>query len=375
MATYGSDMKRIWEAKVFKSYSSFYNNTKLNDLFKQSLFLSVQDVYRELSDQVDYDDLISVIRTEQTFGLNSNKIYVAPIQIANIFTVFTNAIITTTQPHNIEIGDFITMEDIAGITTTPSLNGTFTVTNFLHSTTQFSVTTTYNSGTYTANSGAITLVQNGAATVNKMIPDYGDLLSLKAKYSQTLDLQITDAKNTSPIRIKANKRNNIKTGEKLNISNINGNTNANGDFYVKVVNTYEFDLYTDIDLQNPTNGNGTFGGIGKVKRIYYKVATPYISSRKISTYETPTTYAPQFERADTQLKIYPNDHTCEELTMDYIRYDLQMIDVTNSTIDLELTYPYEFLMYVADKAAQEFFANTGATEQFQVSKIKEQEVK
>jgi hypothetical protein len=364
MSTTGADLYRIYQNKIDKAYSAYMTNTEYNDILKQALFLSVQDVYQELSDQVDYDDLLSALKTEQVFGLNNNKIYVTSIPITSVGAGLSSTI-TTAVPHNLSTGDTVEFSNVTmSIATVPDINtATFTATIF--DDTSFGIVFTSNSGVHTANTGGIDTVTSSTGVV-KIISDYGDLLSLKARFLQGSDIKITGASNTQPIRITVNRRNNLKTGEKVNISGIVGNSNANGDHYIKVISSTKFDLYEDKDLLIGKNGNGTFGGVGTLKRIYYKVATPYLSSRKISVYEQPTTQNPQFERADLQLKVYPADSVCSEITVDYLRYDLTPISVTDTALDLEQYYSYEFLMYVTDKASQMFFARTKDVESLQL---------
>ena len=373
MSTTGVDFKRILEAKYGKTYSGFLSTVKQNDLVKEALNLSITDVYNELAEQITYDHLISIIRTEQVFGLNNNKLFVLPVAISNIdISNVLAPIVTTSTPHNLINGDVVGFANTAGLTTTPALNGsTFTVT--VLSTTTFSIVTTAASGTYTASTGAITTVT--LAGVNKLVSDYSDLLSLKANYNQKLDLKILEATNTSPVKIKVDKRNNINTGEKIKIAGIAGNTNANGSYYAKVIKSKEFEIYVDKDLTVPVTGNGVSGGNGTIKRVLYKVATPYLSSNKISVYETPTITMPQFERSDSMLKVYPTDVTCEEITIDYIRGDYATIDVSDSSVDLELTYPFDLLIYIANKAARLFFERTKDFESMQASFISEQNTK
>lgn len=371
--TTGADIKRVFNTKIFKSYSNFYNDTKLNDLFKESLNLSITDVYKDLAEQIDYDYLISVVRTEQVFGLNNNKIFVLPVAVSAIdITNPLLLIVTTTEPHNLVNNDIVEFSDVAGLTTAPVINtNTFTVT--VTGTTTFTIITTSATGTHTANTGSINTITQGG--VSKMIPDYSDLLSLKASYNQKIDVKVLSASNAIPIRIKVDKRNNINTGERLKIEGVQGNTNANGDYYVRVINSFEFDLYVDRDLTLEVQGNGKSANTGTIKRIFYKVATPYISSRKVSAYEDPSVSLPQFERADSKLKIYPADKTCTEITIDYIRSDFTAINVTDSAVDLELTYPYEFLVYIIDKATKIFFAQTKDFNSMQAATVTEQQAK
>ena len=373
MATTGADLKRILEAKYDKTYSSYLSSIKQNDLFKEALFATILSVYDELSDQESYDDISSLIKTSAVFKLNNNKIYTASIPISNVVFAFGNVIISSPVSHNLIAGDFITIEGVSGIISNPVINGTFTVTSFLNNATQFSIASTYTSGTYVANTGQVSHVDDGGSTnVNKMVDDYWALLALKAKYEQTLQFTITSATNLTPIRIGVNKRNNIKTGEVINISGVNGNSNANGDRYVKKINTYQYDLYSDKDLTIPIGGNGIFAGVGTIKRIHYKSATPYYSSRQISEYSKPSITSPQFDRADNQIKILPNDSVCSELTLDYITVPPIEIDVANTTLDLDNYFHYDFLIMVCDKAKEMFFLRSKDFESVQGEVISQQ---
>jgi len=366
----GTDFLRIYEGKIDAAYSNYLSPTQENDLIKEALFKTILDIYSSLSDQESYDDIVPIIKTGKIFGLNGNKIYTNPIPISNVIGIFSLTIFNTAVPHNLAVGDFITIAGVAGITS--SINATFFVAT-INTTTQFSITHTL-AGTYIANTGQVTEVGDGSASnVSKMVSDYYALLALKAKYIQTLQLSITDATNTSPIRIKINKRNNIKTGEVINISGINGNSNANGDRYVKKINTYGFDLYADKDLAVPVGGNGVFAGAGTIKRIHYKSATPYFSSRQISEYSKPSVTSPQFDRADNQIKILPNDSVCSEITMDYITVPPVEIDVANTTLDLENFYHYDFLIMVANKAKEMFFERSKDFESLQADIMVEQQ--
>jgi len=369
----GAEFELIFSQKIDKAYSAYLSPAQETTLFKEALYDTIREIYTNLSSQESYDDILPVIKTGAVFKLNNNKIYVSPIQISNVFGVLTNTIITTVTPHNLVAGDFITMEDIAGITTSPVINGTFTVTSFLNSANQFSVTATVTAGTYTSGTGKVSHVDDGGSTnVNKMIADYWGLLALKAKYSQTLPVRITAATNTTPVRIKTDRRNNLKTGEKINISGINALTNANGDRYVKKINTYEYDLYADKDLMNPINGNGVFGGVGTIKRIHYNSAMPNYAATQIGKYAEPTISFPKFDRGDMQIKILPTDYTCEEITADYVTIPPIEIDASNTTIDLENYYHYDFLVMVASQAAKMFFNRSKDFESLQAEMAIEQ---
>jgi len=360
----GVEFEGIFADKIDKAYSAYLDPTQENRLFKEALYDTILKTYANLADEDSYNDIASVIRTAQVFNLNNNRIYTSPIPISLFEIAFGSAgSVTTPVPHNLITGDKVKFSGVAGFTTTPAINGTFFAVT-VASATQFLVTFSTGSGTWTTNTGQI-IETTGADDVSKQVSSHQELLALKAKFNQVLQLSVTDATNTSPIRIKIDKRNNIKTGELINISGVNGNLNANGDRYVKKINTYQFDLYSDKDLTNAVNGNGVFGGAGTINRVQYKSATPFFSSRQISEYSKPSIYSPQFDRADNLLKILPNDSTCVEVTLDYISNPSVTIDVADNAIDLENYFHYDFLIRVIDTAKDMFFARSKDFESLQ----------
>lgn len=361
----GVEFERIWADKIDKAYSAYLDPMQENNLFKEAIYETALNIYNGLSDEKTYDDISSVIKTNKIFNLNANTIHTSPIPITGISFSGTNVTITTAKPHNIAVGDSITTSAISGIVSVPVINGTFVVTGFVNNEFNFSITSTYTSGTYTANTGSI--IDITLNSVKKIVIDYLGLLAMKTKFIQELKLSVTEASNSSPIRIRVDKRTNIKSGELINVSGVVDNTNANGDRYFKKINTYEFDLYLDSDLRSPVSGNGVFSGSAKLNRIYYKSATPYYSSQQIAKYKEPTISFPQFDRAENVLKVLPNDRVCQEITMDYLIIPSVFIDVSNSTVDLENYYSYDFLIGVMDTAKDMFFMRSKDFESLQAS--------
>lgn len=277
MATTGIDFKKIWERKIDKSYTAFYNSTKQNALFKNALINAIELKYLSLDSQKIYDEIGNVIKTGQVFNPSSNVIFLSTVGSPNI-------------------------------------------------------------------------------------SDYNHLLTVKCKYISPLNLILEKISYAAPIVITVNKLNNLRDGELINISSVTGNTNANGDRYIKRITNKTFALYSDNKLTVPIIGNGNYVSGGILSRVYYKYAIPYKSDRKISVFGEPTEDNPRFEVVSGKLKLYPTDSTCSEITIDYITKPNVFIDVTNSVTDLELTYPLKFLYYVADVAAKMFAEEIKDTE-------------
>lgn len=199
------------------------------------------------------------------------------------------------------------------------------------------------------------------------ISDYQHLLAVKCKYTSYLALTLSGATKTNPLVITINEPNNLRTGEQIVVSGVVGNTNANGTFYIKKVGKQKAELYSDAKLLIPIFGNGVYISGGTVGRVHYQYAKPYRSDNKISIYGKPTVDNPRFEVANNQLKLYPTDSTCEQITMDYLSKATVFIDVTNTSTDLELTYPFKFLMYILDIATRMFAEEVKDKEMFDFS--------
>lgn len=201
------------------------------------------------------------------------------------------------------------------------------------------------------------------------IGDYLHLLAVKAHFNKPLFLTVIDATNTTPIVIELEDRNNLRTGEQIKFSGFLGNTNANGDFYIRKLNEFQFALYQDSNLQTPQAGNGNYTSGGTLSRIFFNYCKQYVSDTKISVLNTPTESNPRFEIANSNLRIYPTGST--EIRIDYIK-KFPPIDVADNVVDLELVYPLKFLEYIIDKSSTIFFQMVRDSEGWQESRVSTQ---
>lgn len=185
------------------------------------------------------------------------------------------------------------------------------------------------------------------------ITDYYHMMNLSAKFVQVMQSAvITDATNTTPIRITFSRDTNLRTGSNIVVSGITTNTNANGTRYLKRLNNKVYELYSDINLQNPVAGNGVYSGtVGIAYNITYNYAKDLKKNRKFSVLNEPTVHSPFYEIGSTNVKIYPDSVPCSEVTVDYISTPV-LIDVGDATTDLLAFYNDRFLEFVADEACR-----------------------
>jgi len=188
--------------------------------------------------------------------------------------------------------------------------------------------------------------------VTPVIPNYRHLFAIRAKFKKDIGLKVVSGQAISPIVLKVDKRSNLATKEKVEVSGVIWLTNANGTFYIKKLNAFQIALYNDKDLRNPSMGNAPYQSGGKIERVYENYCTQYYSSRKIAPLTTPTLNNPYFEIANGKIKVYPLDEVCSEVSIDYLTNTSVFPVPSDTTTDLELTYPLQFLIGFVSSAAR-----------------------
>lgn len=336
--TSGQELKKTFENKIDKSYSKFVDNIKLNRIFKMALSNLSEKKYMGLTTQKEYDDLRYAIHTEMVFPISNSKISIAPLLINNITATGFLVTITTMTDHNLSVGQVVNVSGVQGISTTPTINGEITIFN-IPSPTSFSYIATFVGGTYTAGTGII--------THNRMIDDYLHLFTVKCKTKENIrGLQVAQCLNRTPVIIIFNRHNNLATGEKIIIAD-NPNNDINGTFYYEAITSKKGRLWMDETRLLPVRAADSSDAGGSVAREYYEYAEPLYSDRKISSFEVSTSNNPKVQTADAFLKFSPDT---TEITIDYFSSNIAQIDVTNSTFDLEMVYPFKMLMSLVDEA-------------------------
>lgn len=73
---------------------------------------------------------------------------------------------------------------------------------------------------------------------------------------------ITSLSNATPIVCSVSSNHRLENGDEVTISGATGNTAGNGDWYIKVLGSGSFALYSDSGLTTPSVGNGAYTGGG-----------------------------------------------------------------------------------------------------------------
>lgn len=349
--TTGLDLLRVYNSAIDMPYSGYSPNAVVNRWMKSSYLKAVQDIYLDrLNNQNAFDELSYLIALNVLKNVDqaTNTIWHSPIPIISITNTGTTISVVTEFPHNVAIGDIVTVNGALGTLTFPvTINGLAqTVTFAAGSLIQF-VVGVAPTGVITANTGAL--------TVPESYSDYMHLLYAKLTFNAPYyDVDITDSTNSLPIRIYTNVRTKLRDKDYIEIAGITGNTNANGRRYLRWLNNKLLSLYQDVNLQTPIAGNGTHTGIGTINEIITSNVKTWLYDQKNTIYGNADVYNPKIQQGKLRFQIYPLNIVCETMEADYIRKMPIEIDVANDTYDYETRYPYWFLEKIAIEAGRKF---------------------
>ncbi len=341
----GLEIYRSLQVKCDLDYSSYFDNVKANRLFKESFLNACESIYaNRLDNQNAFDEINFLILTDQTFLVNGNSIPLHSILITALTVVGTTWTVTTELPHALVATDAVTLADVAGFTANP--NGARTVVTVPTPTT-FTFTATTATGAYTGQIGNITHA--------KMIADYWHYFSAKPTFIQPTIFTILSSLDSTPLRITLNRRSSFRTGNKVIIAGVTGNTNANGTRYLRQLTETDYFLYSDAAMATPIAGNGAqTNTTGTISYIIETVQIFKRSDEKGSVLGVPTAYNPYFQESKMALKILPSDITCTQISLDYLRYPPRFVDVADNIYDFDYGYSKNFQNALIFEAEQVF---------------------
>lgn len=338
------EIKKNFEQKVDKAYTGYFDKAKMNRLFKDTIYRVVNEKLDNYGIQKNREEISFLIKTGVVKSINNNKLGIASVPVQSV-TISTPTVfqVVFANPHNLVSGDQITISGVQGTLTISQANGTFTPS--IVDSTSILITVASATGVHTANTGEMTF--------SKLLSDYYRLLIAKARVIENDELTVSAASNYTPIKVKVTGQNNLRSGDQITISGITGNTNANGDFYIRKSNSKEFELFSDAILKVPVAGNANYISGGTVVRSNYEYCKELVSDKKIAVYSWSDPYTPLYETTDKYLKFHPEENVIDQVTIDYCKVPKE-IDFNDTTTDYTLFYNDKFLLYLIDQAAKTF---------------------
>jgi hypothetical protein len=183
----GVEINQVFSQQIGQTYSGVEDIAKKNRRFKKALINAIEENYRNLNEQREFDELKSVIKTEQEFTPVQNTIDISGNDILHVLAIkakykkpipgiiiknitnTTPVVIETFGPTNIRTGDVL---DIANVVGNISANGEYTVTQ--KSLTKF---------TLEASAGSGPFAQSPRIVINRVFYNYCQFLKSDEKIS------------------------------------------------------------------------------------------------------------------------------------------------------------------------------------------------
>lgn len=352
--TTGVEFYRRILTEVDNVYSTYMPDAAAQRLLNECVTRSVEKKYRQLDTQRLYDELTSMIVTEEEVTLYSGFAFTAPIQIDTISTTGATATVVTKFPHRLLTGNIVSISEVEGGTITGINLSNVAITRI--SDTSFSYAAPGSTiVSYTDDSGKVT----GANTVS----DYVHYLTAKVRViDEDTELSITGVSLAATTATLTFASHNFRNGDTAYVANVSGTTIGDDYYTVTVISR------TKIRINVTATGTYTSGGTASI--AYENYATRYYSDRKAALFGQPSYSQPMFEEADGSLKFYPAE--ANQIVIDYIRTPKHEIDITDDVVDIEIYYPAKFLDFVQTEYVLAYSADTREDRRFQSAAAEQQ---
>ncbi len=355
--TTGLDLSKLFDDKIDNSYSDYVSVAKKQRAFDNAFLRIIENKYRGMDTQKEFDELSELIVINREFDINNNRFRTVSVPISSV-TTGANTVFAFGAEHNLVVGDTFTVSDTVGGT---NVNGTFTVSS--STLTEVTANASFTSGTVTPNTGS--------ASYGKMISDYLHLLAMKCRmYTNAPGDEVYSMTVGSPGVIEFFRPVSLRNGERIIFSDMATSINSpavNSEAYLKRISEFKYELYSDEHLINPIAIAGTYASGTAVKEIEYEYGKYYPSDRRISELGLPTIEKPKYNQSQNFFKIFPTEHKCDKVKVDYVRKPSVTILVDDDTQDLELYYSETLLYRLTDEAVKMFYQETRDPNQYMVA--------
>ena len=355
--TTGLDLSKLFDDKIDNSYSDYVSAPKKQRAFDNAFLRIIENKYRGMDTQKEFDELSELIVIDKEFDINNNRFRTVDVPVSSVVTGATTTFNFGAE-HNLIVGDTFVVADTIGGT---SVNGTFTVAA-APTPTQVTSTTTLTSGVVTDNTGSV--------SYNKMLPDYLHLLAMKCRmYTNTAGEDVYRMYAGSPGTIEFFTPVPLRNGERIIFSEMPllMGVDQYDEAYLKRVSEFKYKLYSDEHLITPLAISGTYSSGTTVKEIEYSYGKYYPSDRRISHLGLPTIEEPKYNQSQNFFKVFPSEHTCDKVKVDYVKTPPVTILVGDTTQDLELYYSDTLMNRLTDEAVKMFYQQVRDPNQYTIA--------
>jgi hypothetical protein len=346
MAFTGVDFQNAFERRVDKVFNDYYDIDTSIDFYKRVLRLGLIEKYDSLDKQRRYDELRSFIVLDKLIPTSTNSLSTNRILLQNLDVVASDGItITTNLPHNFVVGDSVYVNIIGSLIT---LNADYTVASIVNST-----SFTINNATSIGD-----LVSGYINNRNVSITDYLRLNSIKVRYKKKSSIGIAGF-NVTPTKVEfiVDTFSKLRSGDFIGLSDVQGTTFANDDWYIKQTAPKKYQIFEDALLTIPVTGNAKYLGGGTLYEFVLSEPVFQEKPDQISAIDKPSFDFPRWYMSEGSLLLQPAQYIYSAY-ISYLRIPPFEIDPTNTTLDLLLYMPQELIEYLVDYAAKMFDLET-----------------
>lgn len=355
--TTGLDLSKLFDDKIDNSYSDYVSVEKKQRAFDNAFLRIIENKYRGMDTQKEFDELSELIVIDKEFDINNNRFRTVSVPISSVLPG-PNTTFTFGSEHNLIVGDTFTVSDTVGGT---GVNAVFTVSSA--TLTEVTSNASFTGGTVTANTGSV--------SYNKMLPDYLHLLAMKCRmYTNGLGDDVYNMTVGSPGVIEFFRPVSLRNGERVIFDQMDSSITSpalNSEAYLKRISEFKYKLYSDEHLINPIAIAGTYSSGTSVKEIEYEYGKYYPSDRRISELGLPTIEKPKYNQSQNFFKVFPSEHKCDKVKVDYVRKPSVTILVGDDTQNLELYYSETLLYRLTDEAVKMFYQETRDPNQYMLA--------
>lgn len=367
--TTGLDLSKLFDDKIDNSYSDYVSAPKKQRAFDNAFLRIIENKYRGMDTQKEFDELSELIVIDKEFDINNNRFRTTPAPIF-LIQFGTPTVITFFAEHNLEPGDTFRVQNatfggigVAAINTThvvatPPATPTYDPNFSVELVTPIPVGTNYDQST-------------GEVIYDKMLSDYLHLLAMKCRmYTNAAGEDVYRMYAGNPGIIEFFTPVTLRDGERIIFSEVAPSITApvvNSEAYIKRVSEFKYKLYSDEHLITPIAIAGTYSSGTAVKEIEYSYGKYYPSDRRISHLGLPTIEEPKYNQSENFFKVFPSEHKCDKVTVDYVSLPAINITVTDALLDLENFYSQTLLYRLTDEAVKMFYQETRDPNQYMVA--------
>jgi hypothetical protein len=333
----GADFDKSFDRRVDQPYTDYYSPAQKRVFYKKVIRQAIMDKLKLMNNQFRFDEIKGLVVRKREIDATSGRIMTNAINVVSFN--FATQTITTNIVHNALVGQTINL-DLQGSLTT--FTGTPTVVSVTDNTIVVSGVPD------------IGVFESGSIITLQTVSDYLNFQAVKVVYELPTDIEIEGMQSdvNKIVLILKNKKT-LRTGMKVIISGVLGNTNANGERFVKQVGANSFQLYSDSTLRVPIVSNSFYLGGGEIVRHLESDCFQKQPDQRVDAVNKPTFMTPYYEMAENAIVFDPKENIVKA-KLDYVKEPNVYPDPDDDLYDLENDFSLDFLEYAIDVGARLF---------------------